>query len=330
MIAHQIIKAQHSRELQTVKRSALLPTGDDLAGTFMQELRTAVASRNPVAGRFQRPAGGQQPFEQRLRRYLAAVSDEEFIAFSKDTLGLLSARMQSEPLSTGGYIVFAEYEHGGEQVLLVAMLSTKAQPSFDAQLNLVASLTLDFEHLRYAGRVRPSSLTNNEDGVVHFVSRRADEVSDYFKEFLGCEAATDSANQGRFLFTTLRAYADGQNLSAEGRQNLMQRTYSYWRECRTTGRPMAMTTLAAILNPEDPRKVLGHFEQASGLAGEFAAPPPNIMKQFRKFAFDQSGLKLEFDRTDWLDKVSTRNGSVTIRQAPAELIALIEQEHGGS
>ena len=93
---------------------------------------------------------------------------------------------------------------------------------------------------------------------------------------------------------------------------------------------MAMTTLANLLLPQNPSIVLRHLSQeSSGLAGEFAVPPASVMRQFVKFAFNKSGLKLEFDRNDWLDKVSVRNESVTIRHAPQELIKLINEEKHG-
>lgn len=327
LIAHQIRKAKNSREAVDHLRSALIPVSGELAGSFMQELRNAFNGRNPQAGRFVRPAGAQLPFEQRLRNYLRTMGDAEFISFTQAAAGLLRDKMKLESFATGGYVVFAEYDHLEESFLLVALLGTQAHPNFDQDLNLISSETLDFEHLRYAGRVRLRGISENADGVVHFVSRRKDEVSDYFQDFLGCEPITDSTTQGQHLHSALRAFADSHQLQREDREGLMQKTYTYWQECRKTGKPMEMSTLANLLRPEEPKVMLLHLTaESTGLAGEFPVPPAGVMKRFIKFAYSREGLKIEFDKNDWLDKITVKNESVTIRDAPPGLIAQIAEE----
>lgn len=327
LIAHRIEKKQHSKETNSLLRAELLPSSDDLASKFMDALRTAVNHRNPVAARFERVAHAKPAFEQRLTAYLKKTGDADFIAFSRDATTLLERRMKTEPLATGGYVVFAEYSQDKDTFLLVAVLSTKAEPSFDEDLNLISAVTLDFEHLRYAGRVRFGGVEHNEDGVVHFVSRRMEGLSDYFREFLGCEPVTDSSAQGRNLFTALSKFAEGEELSSDAKEAMMQQTYSYWQECRKADRPMTITGIANSLRPDDPTKILKHLTHESwGLAGEFAPPPTGVMKQFKKFTFARAGLKLEFDRNEWLGNITVKERSVTIRNAPEELIEKLKEE----
>ncbi len=331
LIAHQISKAQHTRDASVLLRSTLLPADSEAAISFTQALRNAHTSNNPIAGRFRSPAGARLPFEQRLRTYLRGADDGQFVAFSHDAANLLLERMKTESAATGGYVIFCQYDHGAENFLLVALLSTRAQPSFDKDLNLVQSIALDFDHLRHAGRVRYSGLTHNDDGVVHYVSRRQGDVSDYFREFLGCEPVTDSAAQGRYLYTALRSFADTQKMDPEDREAMMQQAYTYSRECKKHGRPIQLTGLANSLRPDNPTVVLQHLSsEGTNLAGEFPVPPDSVMRKFVKFAFNRKGLKLEFDRTDWLDKVSTTNGSIVIKEAPAELIEQITSEKGNA
>src|SRR5208283_5836090 len=218
-----------------------------LAEGLMQELRNTITQRNPVAGRFTRVAGANPAFEQRLVRYLGSHTDGEFISFSRDATNLLCSEMRRESLATGGYMVFAEHTHADEAFLLVVMLSTRAQPSFDEELNLISSITLDFDHLRHAGRIKLSAVPVNEDGVVHFVSRRAEGMSDYFRVFLGCEAVTDSTAQGNLLFSALRRLAAAGRMAPSDADSMMQRTYSYWQDCRRSGESMTLTALANCL-----------------------------------------------------------------------------------
>jgi nucleoid-associated protein len=324
VIAHQIRKTQHSEDAQTYLREDLLPTSSE-SNSLVEDLRLAITRGNPVAGKFTRRAGGQPPFEQRLSRYMRAATDDQFVAFSRDAVGLLVGEMRREPLTTGGYVVFAEHEFNGEVFLLVVLLSTRAQPSFDEQLNLVSATTLDVEHLRHAGRVRENGVAANEDGVVHFVSRASEGI--FFKEFLGCEAVTDPSAQANYLLTALRGWSEEQEMDIEQRESMMQRTYAYWNDRRKAGEQMTLTGLSNFVDPENPNRLLAYLgSEDTGLAGEFSPPRPESMRQFVKFAFQRAGLKIEFDRNAWLQNINVKGSTVTIRNAPAELIQQINEE----
>jgi nucleoid-associated protein len=324
LIAHQIRKSQHSEEAQTYLRDQLLPVSAE-SNSLVDELRQAITRGNPVAGKFIRPAGARPPFEQRLSRYMQRATDPEFISFSRDATGLLVTEMCKEPLTTGGYVLFGEQEFNEETFVLVILLSTRAQPSFDEHLNLISATTLDVEHLRHAGRIRESGVATNDDGVVHFVSRSSEGV--FFREFLGCEPVTDPTVQANYLLTALRGWSGERGMDVEQREQLMQRTYSYWNERRQAGEPMTLTGLSNFLEPANPEPILAYLgREESGLAGEFSPPRPNAMRQFVKFAFQKAGLKIEFNRNEWLQNINVRGSTLTIRNAPRELIEQITEE----
>ncbi len=314
-------------------RAGLIPQGD-AATALVQHLRDGITGRNPMAGSFVQPAGEgtQSPFQQRLCRYLTNRTDADFVSLSRDMTKLLSDTMKDEPLATGGYLVFAEHEHNNDWFFLIVLLSTRAEPTFDDQLNLTSAVTLDFEHLRHAARIKEAGVIPSSPGAVHFVSRRADAVSDYFLKFLGCEKVTDPAAQGANLHSALSQWASSQNLNEEQKEEVMQKTYSYWQGCRKEKKLMTLTGLANALYPNDPRTILSHLgNESHNLAGEFSPPSPAVMKKFVKFSFADDQLKLEFDRNKWMNKIKVvGQNTVKISDAPASLIDMIKAEHGTS
>jgi nucleoid-associated protein YejK len=117
--------------------------------------------------------------------------------------------------------------------------------------------------------------SGNDEGVLHFVSKRSEGPSDYFNDFLGCEAVTDPSVQGRRLYTVLDKWAVENKMSAEAREDLLQKTYTFWQDCRREAKPMAITALANCLIPDQPGPILAYLgNEANGLAGVFATPPP--------------------------------------------------------
>jgi nucleoid-associated protein len=329
LIAHRLDKEPGTQTAAIRDRKEVLPVKSALAATFLDQLRDGFQKRNPVAGVFKSTAGTQPPFQQLLSRYLDSQSNKSFIAFSKDATLILKEEISKQQASTGGYIVFAEYSANGEGFLLTGLLSTLANPNFDESLNLVSSVALDMQHLRHGARMRLQGVSENVDGAIQFISQQTKGVSEYFVEFIGCKEVTRPEAQGRQLHTALEQWAQQEQLNDVQRGQLMSRAYTYWQDCRRERQQMTLTALANVLSPERSGTLLRHLGNENlGLAGEFSPPPPSIMKRFIRFAFNAAGLKLEFDRNQWRDRVdlNQERRTLTIREVPDELIAAFKEE----
>lgn len=328
LIAHQIIKEQHKTTASVFLRDKVLPVESELAVSLLDQLSDSFIKRSPVTGRFKSTEMGQPPFQQKLLSYLGDASDSSFVNFTKKAAERLKDGMAKQSLASGGYTIFAEYVDDKTSFLLTALLGTTAKPTFDKELNLVASITLDLDHLRHGARIRLEAVEHNEDGVVDFISQRKDGVSEYFVEFIGCEAIARLDVQGRLLHTALDDWARETELSDDAKSQLMGQAYSHWQESRREKRPLTLTGIANALQPEDPQRLLDHLTHpVYGLAGQFFPPPPETMKRFVRFAFSGDGLKLEFDRNQWSNriKVNAQRRTLTIRDVPDDLITALNE-----
>lgn len=329
LIAHQLVKEAGTQTATLHDRKKVLPVESELAATFLDQLRDGFQKKNPVAGVFRSTGGTQPPFQQLLLRYLHAPSNKSFVEFSKAATLVLKLEISKQQASSGGYVVFAEYKTNGDAFLLTGLLSTLANPNFDDSLNLVSSVALDMQHLRHGARIRLDRVKDNAEGVIQFISQQAKGVSEYFVDFIGCEEVTRSDVQGRQLHTALEQWAQKETLDEMQKGQLMSRAYTYWQECRRERRQMTLTALANVISPERSNALLRHLGNENlGLAGEFSPPPASIMKRFVRFAFNASGLKLEFDRNQWRDRVelNQERRTLTIREVPEELITAFREE----
>jgi nucleoid-associated protein len=246
-------------------------------------------------------------------------------------MSILRNEMAGQQAATGGYVVFAEYETDGTKFLFAALLGTTAKPNFDENLNLIQSPGLDLEHLRHGARIRFDRIEGNEDGVVQFISKETKGASDYFVNFIGCEEITRPDVQGRNLHSALERWAADQKHDEGQKSQLMQTAYSYWQDCRRNNWAMTLTGVANALNPQNPEALLKYLgKETHELAGEFPPPPMSVMKRFIKFAINRGGLKLEFDRSVWENRVTInpRAKTLTIANLTDELIAAINEELG--
>jgi len=324
IIAHSLVKVQHTAACDVILGDKIIAESEASTG-FIQQLRTAITKHNPLAAKFRRPEGAKLAFEQRLADYISNKSDPNFVALSHSGARLLALEMEKETATSGGYLVFAEHEHAGENLLLVVLLSTRARARFDDSLDLKSVDTLDVEHIRHAGRIRLSEVDANPDGCVHMIARSSDGL--FFKEFLGIETIENPAVQANRLHRTLGKWADDKKYNKDRKESLYLRSYSYWKDCKANGLNMTLGGLANYLFPDEPDSFLNYIGlEEHNLAGTFSPPAPHSMKQFVKFAFDNSGLRLEFDRNKWGKKVTVSGTSVIIRHAPDSLREMIAEE----
>lgn len=329
LIAHLISKEARSKLVDVWFRDKPLPVESELAQGFLGQLRNAFQRRNPVGGAFRTTGGTMPPFQQLLLRYLDERSEAAFVSFSTNATSVLKETMGRELLARGGYIVFAEYEINAESFLLVALLNTTAKPSFDNSLNLIASTSLDLDHLRHAARINIGRVRDADAGALLFVSERTAGVSAYFVDFVGCEEQARPDTQGKMLYSALQSWAQAAQFSTEERGEMMAKAFEHWNECRKQGRSMTLSAIANRLSPDSPEKLLQHLGSESyQLEGEFPPPPPNVMKRFIRFSFNAEGIKLEFDRNEWENRISVdrRKKTLTIARIPEALISAINAD----
>jgi nucleoid-associated protein len=329
LIAHEIKKEPHTNTAALHLREEVLPVGSDLSDKLLTQLKDSFLKRNPIGGKFKLTGGTQPRFQQLLIRYLNAANDKAFVQFTREAMEVLQSEMSRQQLATGGYIVFAEYDANNTPFLLTAILSTQDEPTFDENLNLVANTRLDLDHLRHGARCRLEDVQENKDGVVHFISYRIAGVSEYFLDFIGCEAVTRPEVQAARLYSALNAWAKKQEFDEEQKWEMLGRAYGHWADCKREQRPMKLTALANTLAPEQPEPLLDYLGQEGfQLAGEFSPPSPSSMKRFVRFSFNANGLKLEFDRNQWENqiKIDPKRRILTIRNIPESLISALSDE----
>lgn len=325
LIAHEIRKSQHQQQTEIIYRESLIPA-NVRAASLVDEIRNTFKRHNPQGARFRMPEGDLSSLQRYFAQYLEAEDRlTAFIEFTNIATRKLRTCMEGEPASIGGYLVFAEYQYGEETFLVVVLLSSKARARFDANMNLLEVATLDIDHVRHAARFRYTGLNENSSGAVQIVARASE--GNFFKDFIDCETVTDSEVQANLLKTAISSWIDAEGLSDPEKEELMKGTYGYWRACKKSASTMTLEGLANALYPNAPDRFRAHMtDEGADLEGEFSPPRARHMRQFQKFSFSGQGLKFEYDRAIWHNKVRVNGSTLTIRNAPAELLEQIRDE----
>jgi nucleoid-associated protein len=149
---------------------------------------------------------GAYPFSGWLKAYLDGEHD--FTAFSRQAVEQLQKLMEESNLSTGGHVLFAHYQQGMTDYLAIALLHHSEGVTVTEALDVAPAKHLDLGQLHLAARINISEWRNNPHSkqYISFIrGKNGKKVSDYFRDFIGCQEGVDAPSETRAL---LKAFSD--------------------------------------------------------------------------------------------------------------------------
>ena len=140
-------------------------------------------------------------------------------------MSVLATKAGQAKLATGGYVVMAQGNMAGKgRWFLVAMITNVSASAIkDDSLEIVDSVHIDLQNLRVAGRVNLTDWIDEPKDVryIGFLKQR-NEVSEYFKLFLGCKEFIGSKEETKKLVKIVTDFAKKLGVDAE-KQELVLR-----------------------------------------------------------------------------------------------------------
>ena len=201
---HAVRKEQHKDPLDNDIRDDLIDSKHEAAAKLLESVSKMYGSKAGSAnfGVFAEAGKGGR-FPEPAQEYLIDhdPSDESFQALTIVAMDELVRLARQQPLATGGYILFADYNTGGGRYFVVVMF--KQKPSFRIQDLIPEELmTLDTSKIYQAARISFSKFSDFENAsdeekrhlqYLSFVSPKNERpASGYFVEALGCVSGSSA------------------------------------------------------------------------------------------------------------------------------------------
>lgn len=274
---HRLQKAAHTHgegSVTTQLRNSNLPVDETLKGVC-RDLLALYNRASDSSGTF-----GSNPnvhvFPIRFDEYLQGAL--EFPDLSRATVDLIASQMETSRLANGGYVLFLRYREPPNDFLLIAMLKLKPGAGIDeGSLSLLPTVNIDLDLLNEAARINITRLKASEEPYLTFIkgSRKATEVTEYFRNALACQNYTNSAEQTKHLIQAaddfVRQRADLPTEEQKQHERLETRRRLF--ECLQQNREeITLPTVAAAIHPADP--------------DEFVTFSQSVVDGERKYKFD--------------------------------------------
>ncbi|MCB0554418.1 MAG: nucleoid-associated protein, partial [Phaeodactylibacter sp.] len=252
LIIHELEKEADSADARLFLTDSTIPTSDRAEALVDKLNQTLVQKEDVLNGYLSSPEDALFPgyFQHLLDGQL---SEEAFIAFSRETMSALQLALQGVVGAKGGYLVYADYSEFDHRMLGIFLVrdtegvvfqKNTAEGAFE--LNTITYLNTD--KLAMACRIHIDRYDGGQGRCVELIkhAKSQKEISEYFIHWIGLERPESS----REMTTTFLQVASELPLPAEAE----------------TGQPMEESrfrekVLQFAMNSPQKTIHVGHFEK---------------------------------------------------------------------
>jgi nucleoid-associated protein len=320
-IVHFIDKKPDGSPAVLHARDAELPVNQAMEN-LMADLNDSYNAKQGKAWGFFHDESGAYPFSGWLKGYLD--NGQDFAGFSRQAVEHLQKLMEESNLSTGGHVLLSHYQQGMTDYLAIALLHHSEGVTVTEALDVAPAKHLDLGQLHLAARINLSEWQNNRQSkqYISFIKgKNGKKVSDYFRDFIGCQEGVDAPSETRTLLKAFSDFVESEDLAEDQAREKTQTLVDYASTQARLGEPMTVEELSGLLDEDKPRAFYEHIRNSDyGLAPEIP-PDKRTLNQFRRFTGRAEGLSISFEahllgsRVEYDEATDT----LTIKQVPTQL-----------
>ena len=295
----------------------------DAIENLLADLNDSYNAKQGKAWGFFHGESGAYPLSGWLKQYLEG--DTDFTAFSRQAVEHLQKLMEESNLSTGGHVLFAHYQQGMTEYLAIALLHHSEGVAVNAELDVTPSRHLDLGQLHLAARINLSEWKNNQNSkqYISFIKgKNGKKVSDYFRDFIGCQEGVDGPGETRTLLKAFSDFVESEDLPEASAREKTQTLVEYATTQTKLGEPVTLEELSSLIDEDRPKAFYDHIRNKDyGLSPEIPADK-RTLNQFRRFTGRAEGLSISFEAHLLGDKVEYDEaaGTLIIKGLPTTLV----------
>jgi len=270
------------------------------------------------------------PTQTHLREYMQNEPGN-FANLTAQLMTTLRLQAQRRPNAAGGHVFFAHFERDGRQYLLVVIVNDKLGVALTRDLDVRDVEHIDMDGFRFAGRINITAWANGETRYIGFLKGKGD-VSEYFREFLGCDETVQERLDTAELVTALKAFADAHGMDGAAKDDFLGRAKVICERSAKRREELEFQALANELMPADPESLLNVLADPDRGLNDRFIPHRGALGSLVKFKARTPLWSVEFEReaiTGGDILYDPVENALTIRNLPPELSQQLRAERDG-
>lgn len=299
---HQIKKEQGISYTELFESSILLDVNENVQN-LIEKLNEAFAKDEKViksefleeVNVFQRTLKGYNESEDEN-------NNDQFLNFTRDSIGRIRDLLTGATLATGGYFVFSEYLYRTRRYVSVFLVRDSEELIFNRSAEgnyfVVDKTTIiNTSKLAMAVRVDLARLTDGADRYLHFTHKQAD-ISDYFITWIEVQISDKSREDTVALVNLINNIdplpIDPATNSPYEAEKFRNKIYDH---IQSVGRVVKISELSnSFWGNRD--FLSNHIEENDiNINQEFRAAP-SVLTRLKKYTVNAGSIKLSFSKSD--------------------------------
>lgn len=269
-------------------------------------------------GRFTTAEGS--PTEEQIRDYVKS-EEKDFIALTSRMMEHLAREAAKKAASEGGHVFFAHFRREGSDFLLVTIVTNKLSAALTrGEMKDVEHLDLD--GFRFAGRINLTAWAQSQDRYLSFLKGKGN-ISDYFRDFLGCDSAILERKDTVNLVTALQDFTIAAKMKEAEATAFLEDAQSYLGRANKAKEPVDFAAMANRLMPNDPTQLSAFLAHTDRQLNEGFVPNASAIKLLVRLTAKTDMWTVDFSR-EAVDKSIVRfdpsNQSLVLLGVPDALI----------
>lgn len=321
MIIHQIDKKPDGSPAILHLADQALPESQ-ACETLLQDFNNSYNAKQGKGWGLFHPESGAYPLCGMLAQCLAGR--QTFVEFSRQATEHLCKLLEESNLTTGGHVLFAQYQQGMTDYLTIAVLQQVETVSVDDQLRMISSRSLDAGTVTLAARINLSEWQSNAESrqYISFIKGQGGKkIFGYFRDFIGCQEGIDGPGETRTLLKAFTDFVEAEGLDADATREKTLSLLDYATTQTKIGGLVTLDELSEIIDEDNPRAFADFARAAAyGLSPDLPIDKRTIT-QFRRFTGRAEGLSISFESHLLGTKVEfdQAGDTLTLRGLPAQL-----------
>ena len=288
---------------------------------LLQDLNEAYNAKTGKGWGFFHAQSGAYPLSGWLQAY---IEGGDFIEFSHTAVEHLTQLMEESNLSVGGHVLFAHYQQGMTNYLVVALLQHSESVTVNADLSVTPSKHLDFGNINLAARINISEWRNNPKSrqyISYLKGSKGRKATDYFRDFIGCQEGVDGPGETRTLLKAFSDFVTAEDLHEDSAREKTQTLVSYSMSQAKLGEPVSLDELSELIDEDRPKNFYDFIKAADYGLSDSLPPDKKTLNKFRRFTGRAEGMSISFEAHLLGDKIEfdEASGTLTLRNLPVQL-----------
>jgi nucleoid-associated protein len=320
IIVHEIETESGSSDVLVNPREKALDPSDKNVIHLMELINDAYGSAKSLDyGKFVDTLN----FPKLLSQYQSG--QKSFYDLSLEAMDELKSRMQTQRLSTGGYIVLSRFDSSeSTKFFMAVMLKIKEGLVFDEDMELLEVERLDLEQLHFAARINLSLQSSKPDKrYVSFLKgkRSQEDISKYFRAFLGVDETSYESAKGATttLIDSIKYYAANKKWTEEEYSAVKSRVFAYAKTQFENSNSVNISALSSLIDPESADDFVKHANKHE-LPATFHIDS-KVLNRLRRYSGGDKEVNISFTN-DAIDKrifIDHKKDTITLKGIPQRL-----------